>query len=116
MIDKRISYRYGGDTMGRNTSPSRGPAGGASSGGNYGGNTGGGGGGRDRHPPAPTPKPTPKPTPAPSPHLTYKDPDPVTETVPGDVTPKKHIHHQFVIMEQTQEKNLTKWLEVLKFL
>ena len=108
MIDKRISYRYGGDTMGRNTSPSRGPAGGASSGGNYGGNTGGGGGGRDRHPPAPTPKPTPKPTPAPSPHLTYKDPDPVTETVPGDVTPKKTYtppvrHHGIDIGEEPYE-------------
>jgi len=85
MIDKRINYRYGGDTMGRDTSPSRGPAGGASSGGNYGGNTGGHrGGGADRDPP-PAPRPAPKPAPTPI----YKDPDPITEVVPGDVTPKK---------------------------
>jgi len=85
MIDKRINYRYGGDTMGKDTSPSRGPAGGASSGGNYGGNTGGHrGGGADRDPP-PAPRPAPKPAPTPI----YKDPDPITEVVPGDVTPKK---------------------------
>ena len=50
MIDKRISYRFGGGYQGKDTSPSRGPAGGASSGGNYGGNTGGnqGGGGNAR--------------------------------------------------------------------
>jgi len=67
MIDKRINYRYGGDTMGKDTSPSKGPAGGASSGGNYGGNTGGGGhrgGGADRDPP-PAPAPAPQPTRAP---------------------------------------------------
>ena len=39
MIDKRISYRFGGGYQG--SSASSGPAGGASSGGNYGGNTGG---------------------------------------------------------------------------
>jgi hypothetical protein len=43
MIDKRINYRYGGDTMGGpNDRGGQGPAGGASSGGNYGGNQGGG--------------------------------------------------------------------------
>ena len=51
MIDKRINYRYGGDTMGGpNDRGGQGPAGGASSGGNYGGNQGGGnqgGGGGD---------------------------------------------------------------------
>jgi hypothetical protein len=90
MIDKRINYRYGGDTMGKDKSSSSGPAGGASSGGNYGGNTGGGhrGGGADRDPP-PAPRPTPTPTRAPDFVTSYKDPDPVTEVVPGDVTPKK---------------------------
>tara|TARA_Y100000114_G_scaffold146201_1_gene156645 strand:+ start:45 stop:704 length:660 start_codon:yes stop_codon:yes gene_type:complete len=42
MIDKRIKYRYGGDTMGgpndRSPKGISGPAGGASAGGNYGGN------------------------------------------------------------------------------
>ena len=88
MIDKRINYRYGGDTMGKDTSPSKGPAGGASSGGNYGGNTGGGGhrgGGADRDPP-PAPAPAPQPTRAPDFVTSSRDPDPVTEVVPGDKT------------------------------
>ena len=89
MIDKRINYRYGGDTMGKDTSPSKGPAGGASSGGNYGGNTGGnqsgggGGGGGDAREQYIAQQYT-----APAPASVYKDPDPVTETVPGDTEPK----------------------------
>ena len=91
MIDKRISYRFGGGYQGRDTSPSRGPAGGASSGGNYGGNTGGnqsgggggGGGGGDAREQYIAQQYT-----APAPASVYKDPDPVTETVPGDTEPK----------------------------
>ena len=44
-----------------------------------------GGGDRGMHYSAPAPKPAPKPAPTP----VYRDPDPVTEVVPGDVTPKK---------------------------
>ena len=90
MIDKRISYRFGGGYQG--SSASSGPAGGASSGGNYGGNTGGGGhrgGGADRDPPpapAPAPAPAPQPTRAPDFVTSSRDPDPVTEVVPGDKT------------------------------
>ena len=91
MIDKRISYRFGGGYQGRDTSPSKGPAGGASSGGNYGGNTGGnqsggrggGGGGGDAREQYIAQQYT-----APAPASVYKDPDPVTETVPGDTEPK----------------------------
>ena len=91
MIDKRISYRFGGGYQGRDTSPSRGPAGGASSGGNYGGNTGGnqsgggggGGGGGDAREQYIAQQYT-----APAPASVYKDQDPVTETVPGDTEPK----------------------------
>ena len=70
MIDKRISYRFGGGYQGRDTSPSRGPAGGASSGGNYGSNTGGGGG-RDRQAPAPVTRPS----------IMDKDPEQITREV-----------------------------------
>ena len=88
MIDKRISYRFGGGYQG--SSRSSGPAGGAASGGDYGGNTGGGGhhgGGADRDPPpAPAPAPAPQPTRAPDFVTSSRDPDPVTEVVPGDKT------------------------------
>ena len=86
MIDKRISYRFGGGYQG--SSRSAGPAGGAASGGDYGGNTGGGGhhgGGADRDPP-PAPAPAPQPTRAPDFVTSSRDPDPVTEVVPGDKT------------------------------
>ena len=118
-IDKRINYAWGGPG---GKSPGRGgPAGGA---------TGGGGGGRDRdrptptrdrHPPAPRPAPAPVTTakappsilsrPAPT---TYKDPDPVTETVPGDVTfePVERYtppvrHHAIDTKEQIEEQKIT---------
>ena len=118
-IDKRINYAWGGPG---GKSPGRGgPAGGA---------TGGGGGRRDRdrptptrdrHPPAPRPAPAPVTTakappsilsrPAPT---TYKDPDPVTETVPGDVTfePVERYtppvrHHAIDTKEQIEEQKIT---------
>ena len=101
-IDKRINYAWGGPG---------GKSPGTSSSGGSRGSGGGGGGGRDRHPPAPRPAPrphTPAPKPAPQPTrapdfvtggdkkpativspVSYKSPDPISEVVPGDVTPKK---------------------------
>ena len=78
MIDKRINYAWGGPG---GKSPGTSSSGGTRN------------GGRDRHPPAPRPAPRPVTTatappsrlsrPAPT---IYKDPDPVTEVVPGDET------------------------------
>ena len=97
-IDKRINYAY------------RGPGGKSPGTSSSGGSRGGGGNGEGRarelarqpQYTAPAPKPAPTPTRAPdfvtggdkkpativSP-VSYKSPDPISEVVPGDVTPKK---------------------------
>ena len=84
-IDKRINYAWGG--------PGGKSPGTSSSGGSRGGGGNGEGRARElaRQPQytAPAPKPAPTPTRAPDFVTSYKDPDPVTEVVPGDVTPKK---------------------------
>ncbi len=61
--------------------------GGSSSGGSSSG--GGGGDAREQYIAQQYTRPTPTPTRAPDFVTSYKDPDPVTEVVPGDVTPKK---------------------------
>ena len=84
-IDKRINYAWGGPG---GKSPGTSPSGGTHGGG-YGRN--GEGQARDRHPPAPRPAPRP-----------YKDPDPISEVVPGDVNRQNEIRE--MIRDQALEK------------
>jgi len=96
MIDKRINYAWGGPG---GKSPGTSSSGGSRGGGGGGGNGEGQARERARQPQYTAPKPAPKPSPhrdppAPKPAtivspVSYKGPDPISEVVPGDVTPYK---------------------------